>query len=592
LDVAAGSFMEGIVVGVGYGNWKATSWASTAGTYSELQGISILTPFFSGARWFFLIFREFQLSHFMKTTFWTGLLFFTVLNLSAQTASQTSSTTPPQDTPYTVVHNEANSRVWERTVYETLPSGESIPHVQHYEETATGLNFKNSDTGQWEASSEEIEQIPGGAVARHGQQTVVFASDLATFGAIDMETPDGQRLQSHLLGLYYFDRANGQSVFIAQVTNSIGQLIATNQVWYDNAFTGLKAGVRYTYTREGFEQDIILEEQPLAPEAYRLNSSTTVLQAFTEFISPPAPTILTNSATTGSALSDETLSFGTMRIGRGRAFLMGDDSIDCPVYKEWATMEGRKFLIEEVPMRQIAAKLQALPQPQASSRTSNSVVNVVSKKRLLPGQPLAKAGKSQMRIAKLTKQTPGFVIDYSSLNTSQTNYTFQANTTYYLSGNVSLYGANTIFEGTAVLKYATNVSLTVNTPVTWLGGPYRPIVMAAKDDDTFGEPISGSTGSPGTNYYAAKALYFDGTSAFTSLTLDNLRILNARAGLVINGQSGHLLNDLQILKCGAGVAATNTDFGLHNALFANVLTNFTGTNTTGNVEHLTASTAA
>ena len=406
-----------------------------------------------------------------------------------------------------------------------------------------------------------------------------------------METPDGQRLRSHLLGLGYYDRASGQSVFIAEITNSIGQLISTNQIWYDNAFTGVKAGVRYKYTREGFEQDVILEERPPAPEVYGLSSSTTVLQAFTEFVSPPTPRISTNRTVSAGPLSDETLSFGAMRIGKGSAFLMGSDSASCPVFKEWATLAGRQFLIEEIPMSQIAAQLQVLPLSQTSLRVTYSVVNVVSKQRLLPAQPLTKAGNSQMKVAKLATPKPGFVIDYASLNTTLTNYTFRGDTTYYISGNVSLYGTATTFECGTVMKYASNMSLTINTPVNWNGTAYRPVVMLAVDDNSVGEPISGSTGNPKTNYYAAKALYFDGDSAFSSLTIQNLRILNAKAAVVINGQSGHSLSDLQLVKCSTGVAATNTDFSLRNALMELVLTNFTGTNATGNVEHLTSDTA-
>jgi hypothetical protein len=521
----------------------------------------------------------------MKTLFFTALLFLGATRIYSQ-ANQGNSEIP-QDTEYAIASRQANSITWQRTTYERDPDGNVVGRVHQYNEVATGLNFKNPDTGEWEASSEEIEQISGGAVAQHGQHKVIFAGDIATYGAIDMETPNGQRLQSHLIGLSYFDRSSGQSVFIAEITNSIGQLIGNNQVWYDDAFAGLKAGVRYTYTREGFEQDVILEEQPLAPEAYGLNSSTTVLQAFTEFISPPTPTILTNSL--GNQLSDETLCFGTMRVGRGRAFLTGNNSSSCPVCKEWVTLEGRHFLIEEVPITQIATELQTLPQYQASLRVSNSVVNVVSKKRLLPAQPLAKAGKAQMKLAKLADLKPGFVIDYTSLNSSLTNYTFQSGATYYISGNVDLYGAATAFEGDAVLKYASGANLTVNTPVTWQAGAYRPVVMVAMDDNTVGEPISGSTGSPGNGYYAGKALYFDGTSASASLTVDNLRILNAKAGVVINGSSGHLLKNIQALVCNSGIAATNTDFTLHNALFDRVLTNFTGLSATAYVEHLTAS---
>jgi hypothetical protein len=164
----------------------------------------------------------------MKNSFVAALSFSIALNTFAQTQGFTSPI--PQDTPYAVVQRDANSSVWQRTTYEQMPSGEWNSHVQSYQETATGLNFKNPDTEQWEESSEVIELISGGAVAKHGQHKVNFAADLATFGAIDMEMPDGKRLQSHMLGLGYFDRSSGQSVFIAEVTNSVGQLVSSNQV--------------------------------------------------------------------------------------------------------------------------------------------------------------------------------------------------------------------------------------------------------------------------------------------------------------------------------------------------------------------------
>jgi hypothetical protein len=552
--------------------------------------VASISPFFC---------KRLRLSQLMKTPFFAALLFSIAVDMSAQTGNSTNTQGPgsatAQDTPYAIVQRDGNENVWERTTYEQGPDGQIVPSVHRYTETATGLNYKDPNTGEWEASSEVIEQTAGGAVAQHGQHKVIFAGDLATFGAIDMKMPDGQELRSHLLGIGYFDKATGQSVMIAQVTNCIGQLISSNQVWYDGAFDSLKAGVRYTYTREGFEQDIILEEQPPAPEAYGLNSATTVLQALTEFISPPAPVVLTNSVPVapGVEVQDQTLQFSTMRIGHGRAFLMGNDTEGTAVSKEWLNQNGRQFLVEEVPVQQVAGQLQSLPPAQNVSLkpASNSVVNIVSPRRLLPAAPLARISTNQMKVASLPVKQRGFVLDYTSLNTSQTNYTFQTDTTYFLSGNVNLYGSNTTLEGAAVLKYATNVSLTVNTPVTWLAGAYRPVVMVAKDDNTVGEPVSGSTGNPGVNYYAAKALYFDGTSAHTNLSVENLRILNANAGIVINGQSGHVLNDVQLLKCGNGIAATNTDFGLHNALFGNVLTNFTGSNVTARVEHATSSIA-
>lgn len=505
-------------------------------------------------------------------------------------------------TPYTVVSRDANSCIWERTEYEQTPSGEVRAHVHRYQEIATGLNFWNSATGQWEPSSEVIQPIPGGAAVLTGQHKVIFAANLATFGAIQLETPDGQQLRSHLLGLSYLDQASGKSVFIAEVTNSIGQLISSNQLWYDNAFTGIKAGVRYTYTRQGFEQDVILEEQPAPPEAYGLSPGTTVLEAITEFISPPEPVITTNALDDTPGLpEDETLQFGTMRFGRGRAFLAGSDSDSVVVSKHWITENGRWFLVEQLPVAKIAAQLRTLPAAQnASIKTKQgSVLHVVSKKPLFPPSPLPDNRSKAMDLASIHPlhtplsplSGPALVLDYVTLNTSQTNWLFAGDTTYYLSGNVNLYGTNTTFEGGTVLKYASNVVLTVDSPVSWLATPYRPVVMLSKDCTTTGEPISGATGNPGTNYYAKTALYFDGNSAGTNLSIENLKIANASTGVSISRQTGHVLDDLQIVNCRIGIAATNTAFGLHNALFWHVLTNFSGNAATGHVEHLTSDTA-
>ncbi len=526
-----------------------------------------------------------------------------VVSLSIIIASraQTGSLAPPvgaasapQDTSYEIVGRDANSSTWARTEYQQGPTGNWIPHVHRYVETATGLNFFNSDTGQWEASSEEILPTFTGAVAEQGQHKVTFSGDLSSADAVDVQTPDGQVLHTRLLGLSYFDYGSGKSVMIAEITNCTGQIIASNQAWYDNAFSGVKAGVRYTYTRDRFEQDIILEERPPAPEVYGLNSSSTILQALTEFISGPAPKIRKNLATLapGLQMQSETLDFGRMQIGRGRAFLMGNDSQSSPVNKEWLTLEGRQFLVEEIPISQIAQQLQTLPAaPSVSMRaTSNSVLNVVSERRLLPGRPIAQAVSKPMKVASLPPETSGFVLDYVTFNTSQTNCIFQSDTTYFLSGNVNLYGTNTTFEGGTVLKFAANVTLTVDSPVTWKGGSYRPVAMIAKDCDTTGEPISGSTGNPGSSFYANVALNFDGTTALTNLTLDNLRIQNASVGVALNGQSGHVLSDVQLVNCGNGLAATNTDFTLHNALFYQVNTNFSGNTATGRVEQLTSDT--
>src|SRR5262249_32957572 len=108
----------------------------------------------------------------MKTSFFAVLLCAIAINVSAQTTPNE----PPHDTPFTITQRDANANTWQRTTYGQSASGKWNPQIHRYVETATGLNFKNPDTREWEASSEAIEIIPGGAVAKHGQHKVIFAA--------------------------------------------------------------------------------------------------------------------------------------------------------------------------------------------------------------------------------------------------------------------------------------------------------------------------------------------------------------------------------------------------------------------------------
>jgi hypothetical protein len=75
-----------------------------------------------------------------------------------------------------------------------------------------------------------------------------------------MLTADGKLLQSRILGLAYTDKATAESVLIAEIKDSDGQLLmdAKNEVIYCDAFTDFKADVRYRNSKAGLEQDIIL----------------------------------------------------------------------------------------------------------------------------------------------------------------------------------------------------------------------------------------------------------------------------------------------------------------------------------------------
>ncbi len=176
----------------------------------------------------------------------------------------------PPPTPYAITVQDGNSRVWQRTVYEQSRSGQVTGRKHSYTELATGLNHLVN--GQWVESSEQIDILPNGtAAAVNGQHQAYFPGDIYE-GQIELVTPDGLHLKSRPVGLSYDDGTN--TVMIAELTNSIGQVLGTNQVIYTNAFTDFAADLVYTYTKAGFEQDVILREQPPTPESLGLNPGT------------------------------------------------------------------------------------------------------------------------------------------------------------------------------------------------------------------------------------------------------------------------------------------------------------------------------
>jgi len=311
-------------------------------------------------------------------------------------------------------------------------------------------------------------------------------------------------------------------------------------VVYPDAFTDFGADLRYTYTRAGFEQDIVLRENPPGPEAFGLNPKQTRLQVLTEFVEAPPPTKVRHQ--TGD-LTDETLGFGGTGIGMGKAFSVdadGQNGGDIPVAKQWlrpveGPLEGRDFLIEEVRYEKVAEQLKKLPAADkyqgASLERRGRGENVLAGLRsLLPKRYVKAAPDATRRMAKATyNPAASFVLDYVSLNSSLTNYIFKGDTTYYVTGPVLLYGTNTL-EGGSVIKYMAGASayLQVLGKLQCQTSAYREAVFTAKDDNTVGETITGSTGNPTGSGYATFAILYSNPSS--SIELEHVRISHATYG--------------------------------------------------------------
>ena len=488
---------------------------------------------------------------------------FLALAVSSVAAQTIGSRTQP-----VIVDQGPHHNLWQYQTYEPGPDGKPVARIHQYRELASGLNYLIG--GKWTPAQEKIEVFSGGSVARHGQHTIIFANNINTPGAIDAQMSDGLRLRSHVLGLIYVDASTGQSVLIGQLQDSEGVLVSDNQVLYPNALAGVRADIRYTYRKSGLEQDIVLREQIPTPESVGLNSATTELEVATEFLEPPSAQVGSVTANDGVE-SDQTVSWGATSLGLGKAFSLNGEDTPVRVHKKYTKIGGRYFLLEKVRVQDIQPGLSKLPD-QASN--AKRLPGMASTHFAFPKAPVAKSAARPMRLAMGTPPGKGYVLDYITLGAAYTNFIFQGDTTYYISGSLTLFGTNS-FEGGAVLKYSTNATLTIvpsSIPcgINFLTAPYHPVVFTAKDDNTVGNVISGSTGSP-SGYYANTALSLAVPSSATPLA--NFRICYAKQAISYTGGPFYYYSG-QIVNCLNGIHL----FGsapqyLRNMLFVNVQTN-------------------
>src|SRR5439155_10725142 len=134
-----------------------------------------------------------------------------------------------------------------------------------------------------------IEIINGAGVARGAQHQVIFDPNIHTAGSIDLLTPDGKRLRSHILALNWYDSQQDKNVQIAETKDCIGEFFPPNRIAFQDAFSNFKIAVVYTQSRGGFEQDVVIREPVPMPETLGLNPETSALEIYTEFLDPPEP---------------------------------------------------------------------------------------------------------------------------------------------------------------------------------------------------------------------------------------------------------------------------------------------------------------
>ncbi len=512
---------------------------------------------------------------FAETTFIKPMKTFTSIHVGLL-LTFASSTNLPAQASYTVTERAADYNVLQKT---TVENGTN--RVHRIVTVATGLNYTNA-YGQLVESKEQITILStGGAQAVQGRHQAYFPPDIYE-GPVRIVGPGGLQQQSQPLGLFLDDGA--KTVLIAAVTHSVGQLVGSNRILYTNAFVGVDGDIQFTYRRSGVEQDVILRSRP--PSVPGLNPATTRLEMVTEFFGTNNPVQKVLPVNRQDGLSDVTLTFGNkMQMVPGRAMFIGADRhkmsrAGVPTYKSWLNVNGRKLLIEAVPLWRIKPaleQLQASADSGPNAYTANSMLGWLSTQRLLPPKREFTQSTNQIQVALVDlNRKPGLLLDYNIVDSDQTgDCRFEANSTYLIAADVYVSGTTTFGQGT-VLKFPDDGSgsLDCGGPVVCETTPFNPAVFTSENDDSAGEVLPESNGNPaGQN---ADYLFVRNNSE-----LKHCRFSYAAAAVVTLGDAE--FSDVQFYQCCDGIVPCG-DTLVRNALVRDCFALF---DAGGNCENVT-----
>jgi len=458
------------------------------------------------------------------------------LGVQAQTITNAAPAGPlPDWHTWTVAARDGTTTTRQLTQQVIDPlTGEATNQIRTLIEVATGLNYQDA-SGAWQESQDAIALTPyGGAAAAEGPLKLRFSPmGLNDDAALTITTPSGQFLNARVQGVYLYDSQSGQSRLLAAPSSSaVADLLSPNQVIYRSAFNSdaLQADLRYTYTKGGFESDVIITRQPkLSPQDCGFNPATTLLQVRHQWQNAPAPVSIRQITVGpgGAGMPDQIINLGEMFFPPGTAFLTdGASSTDTnvparlstaspqnaggrvPVGKEWQAGRGpggSSLLIESVSWESIATNLASLPlMAQADGSPSTGYYAAAA------GESIWPAGLSA---------GPGLLLDFNlvPIDGNYTNFTFQAylwptGPSYVITGPADFAGMLTL-QPNCVIKFVPNFgqgySLQVNGSITCNGSQANPSVLTSYSDNQYGDPLVNSTEPPPAVGDVATGLWFD-----------------------------------------------------------------------------------
>ncbi len=532
---------------------------------------------------------------------------FCAFVISGARAEFESRMAAPTKTPWSGVQRTASQTRWQSvTTLSNNVTRKASYRTNSFVELGAGLNITNA-SGQFVSANPSFTITPTGAEARGAAHQVIVPGDIGSGEGVRVVMPGGEELVFQPLAIDYFDPVDGQGVLLDVVTNAVGWLVASNEIVFSNCFTHIKASIRLRNTRAGLESDLMLHESPPEPGAFGLSSSAR-LEMLTEQLAGPRPSQrssvlreerdpLKAAAMLEPHLVDTELTFGTMKMGAGRAFITPATTNVPPaarsgrVAKSFLEFDNRKIIIEAVEHRRVRPALLLLPPATKAVRQAGlapllKAERLAKNTRRLPALPVSgetreaalRNKKAQpVQHARLTAQddatvqlasaapAPAFVLDYYLVGIyGETDFTFRSDETYWVSCSIGLSGTTTI-EGGTVIKFseASGLFFFEEYDLVCDTTEHLPAVFTSIDDDSVGEDIgSGSPVMLGT-----WGLYFISGG---SRALSNVRFtwLSNPIAMEGGGSANALtLRNVQVRKSDYVIDSGTTDISIYNGLF-------------------------
>src|SRR5205823_6388824 len=119
-------------------------------------------------------------------------------------------------------------------------------------ELASGINVRDAN-GNWIPANSSFELTDQGAEANLTGHSVLIRPDITRPDAIQVRRGDTV-VKIHPICIGYYDPADGRSVRLADITNAIGWLTASNEITFSNCFDSLRASVVFRNSKSGFGQ--------------------------------------------------------------------------------------------------------------------------------------------------------------------------------------------------------------------------------------------------------------------------------------------------------------------------------------------------